>query len=250
MMSMAAVLTGCGDDDDSGDDDDPAPRTTPSSLLWTKRPSPRKTRPTRSILPGRNRSHSPSQPLANTRPSRLASLKPAPFTDATRDVNRWTMNITPATRVRMEPRQASSSSISRRTTPAQRPSPPQVARLKPAHSPSLRPATVMAAATTVVIPADCQPASMGAHCKSIIQVAAARSSSSPRTAQFPMKTAPRPAHIPTARQKAACKSHWEMVGPMISICRTVAMPACSSSRTKLTRARPIPLPTHSINNQE
>src|SRR5687768_12703418 len=95
MMSMAAVLTGCGDDDDSGDDDDqPAGPTIFAPL-------------DEAALTAQNKTYTiniaEQEPITLTFPAagqyqavQAGVTETGTIANASRDVNRWTMNVTPA----------------------------------------------------------------------------------------------------------------------------------------------------------
>src|SRR5688572_21944706 len=95
MMSMAAVLTGCGDDDDSGDDDDqPAGPTVFAPL-------------DEAALTAQNKTYTINiagqEPITLTFPAagqyqavQAGVTENGAIANASRDVNRWTMNVTPA----------------------------------------------------------------------------------------------------------------------------------------------------------
>jgi len=94
MMSMAAVLTGCGDDDDNDDDDAPPGQTIFAPLDEASLTAQNKTYTIN--LAGQ-------EPILLTFPAagqyqavQAGVTETGAITDATRDVNRWTMNITPA----------------------------------------------------------------------------------------------------------------------------------------------------------
>src|SRR5687768_6667261 len=97
---------------------------------------------------------------------------------------------------------------------------------------------------------DSQLAWKAVRSKSITPVVVVRNSSSRHRPQFPTKTVLKPAPTYTIKKKVVCKSRSETNGPSTSICRTVTMPAYSSSRTLLIQAQPIQRPTHLLNNQE
>ena len=95
MMSMAAVLTGCGDDDDSGDDDDAPPGQTIFAPL------------DEAALTAQNKTYTVNiagqEPITLTFPAagqyqtvQAGVTETGTISGATRDVNRWTMNVTPA----------------------------------------------------------------------------------------------------------------------------------------------------------
>ena len=94
MMSMAAVLTGCGDDDDSGDDDDVPPGNNIFAPL------------DEASLTAQNKTYTVAvagqEPITLTFPAagryqavQAGATEVGAISGATRDVNRWTMNVTP-----------------------------------------------------------------------------------------------------------------------------------------------------------
>jgi hypothetical protein len=95
MMSMAAVLTGCGDDDDNDDDNDQPPGNTIVAPL------------DEAALTAQNKTYTVNiagqEPITLTFPAagqyqavQAGVTETGTISGATRDVNRWTMNVTPA----------------------------------------------------------------------------------------------------------------------------------------------------------
>lgn len=98
MMSMAAVLTGCGDDDDN-DDDDGAPNPGGPTIFAPM---------DEAALTAQNKTYTvqvagQADPITLTFPAagqyqtvQGATTETGTITGATRDVNTWTMNVVPA----------------------------------------------------------------------------------------------------------------------------------------------------------